>query len=292
MHAKNLNKISNGIWFLLIKLVILPVKLVGHLVKKIRIMFGLAYSIENHQGYYVFTPGKKKQRKAKPKAFLAIFCLLFASNLLTYFLFGKSIIPIPIDSPFTFSHSEVSVLPQKLFLKDKAAIYISNIEQFEEKVKRVSSELDIAPEWLMAVMYSESKFNPSALNFRGSGATGLIQIMVPALKDINDRLGTEYYMSDLKKMNALNQLDLVAAYLSIQKERYRGYNNLTDLYLAILFPRALSSMDKNYTLYANPSRAYKQNRGLDENKDGRVSILDIDQRMERMYADAYHAPVR
>ena len=291
MFTKNLNKISNGVWLLLIKMVLLPYKLVGHLVKKIGIMFGLTYSIENHQGYYVFTPGKKKPKRAKPSAFLAIVVLLFASNLLTYMLFGRSIIPVSIETPFNFSNTVVSESPKALFLKEKAATYIPNINEFEQKVNRVSTDLDIAPSWLMAVMYSESKFNPAALNFRGSGATGLIQIMVPALKDINIRLGTKYYMKDLKQMGALDQLDLVAAYLSIQKERYRGYNNLTDLYLAILFPKALSSMDKNYTLYASPSRAYKQNRGLDENQDGRVTILDIDQRMERMFADAYHAPV-
>ncbi|MEO1448552.1 MAG: hypothetical protein AAFV07_03440, partial [Bacteroidota bacterium] len=50
------------------------------------------------------------------------------------------------------------------------------------------------------------------------------------------------------------------------------------------------NQDYCYTLYASPAQAYKQNSGLDENKDGRVTVSDIDRRMQRLYAPAYMAP--
>ncbi|MEM7370698.1 MAG: transglycosylase SLT domain-containing protein [Bacteroidota bacterium] len=175
---------------------------------------------------------------------------------------------------------------KRLYLLDEAGQYIANVEEFELKVKDVSRSLDIPPEWLMAVMYSESRFNPSVLNHRGSGATGLIQFMVPAVKDLNRRLGTSFYMSDIKRMSAIDQLDLVREYLQTMRERYGEYDSLTDLYLAILYPRAMEN-GQDYVLYAKPSKKYAQNIGLDEDHNGSVSVSDIDNRMKRVFPEAY-----
>ena len=170
----------------------------------------------------------------------------------------------------------------------EAGQHITDVDAFEEKVKIVASNLDIPPEWLMAVMYSESRFNPSVRNHRGSGATGLIQFMVPAVKDLNRRLGTRFYMHDIRQMSANEQMDLVQEYLQTMRERYRDFESLTDLYLAILYPKALEK-EGNYIMYSRPSRMYAQNIGLDENKDGSVSVSDIDQRMKRIFPVAYMA---
>ncbi|MBK6888585.1 MAG: lytic transglycosylase domain-containing protein [Sphingobacteriales bacterium] len=169
-----------------------------------------------------------------------------------------------------------------LYLLKVATPYLAQPQKFEDKVRTVSQQLQIPPEWLMAVMHSESSFNAAARNLKGSGATGLIQFMPQIAK----QLGTT--TDKLHKMSHLKQLDYVYDYLhSIKQQRKVSYTNLTNLYLAILYPAALGN-DPCYTLYAKPAIQYRQNAGLDENKDGKVTIYDIDQRLKRMYPTAYN----
>ncbi|MDP5172648.1 MAG: transglycosylase SLT domain-containing protein [Bacteroidia bacterium] len=169
-----------------------------------------------------------------------------------------------------------------LFLMEKASLFVSDTEAFEGKVVEISSMLGIAPEWLMAVMYSESKFDASVENLKGSGATGLIQFMDGTAQEMNISL------ERLARMNHLQQLEYVYLYLQTVRERYGDYQDLTDLYLAVLYPKARGQRN-GYTLYAKPSKQYAQNSGLDENKDGRVTVGDIEQRMMRLYPTAFQA---
>lgn len=185
---------------------------------------------------------------------------------------------------FSVGHTEFidNGLPSNyLYLMDEARKHIKQTRDFEFKVRQVAEKLEVAPEWLMAVMYSESRFDAGVSNFKGSGAVGLIQWMPVTAKE----LGTT--VDELKKMPATLQMDYVYAYLNKVKNRYGSYNSLTDLYLAILYPRSLEGNDMCYTLYAKPSVAYKQNSGLDHNKDGRVTVSDIDQRMMKKFTSAY-----
>ena len=174
-------------------------------------------------------------------------------------------------------------LPEQLYLMDKASLFVSETVRFEQKVREIAATLQVAPEWLMAVMYSESKFDAGVLNYQGSGATGLIQFMPAAASELNVSL------PQLQQMGHLQQLEYVYRYLAKVRERYGDFTSLTDLYLAILYPRACKQ-DYCYTLYAKPGKSYSQNSGLDENKDGRVTVSDIDRRMQRLYPTAYQAP--
>ena len=79
--------------------------------------------------------------------------------------------------------------------------------------------------------------------------------MVNTVKDLNRKLGTQLYMSDIRNMDAVTQMDLVYAYLQNVREKYGDFKTLTDLYLAILYPRAVGK-DYCYTLYATPSQKY------------------------------------
>ena len=92
----------------------------------------------------------------------------------------------------------------------------------------------------------------------------------------------------IRNMNHIEQLDLVYRYLNDKRKQYGDFESLTELYLAILYPKALNE-EYCYTLYANPSVAYKMNSGLDMDKDGRVTIQDIDKRMKKVYSTAYMA---
>jgi hypothetical protein len=173
------------------------------------------------------------------------------------------------------------VKPQ-LYLMDKAKIHTPLPTVFEAKVRNVAELLKVQPEWLMAVMYSECRFDHDKYNLKGSGAVGLIQFMPETAKE----MGTS--TQAIANMSHEQQLDLVWRYLQAYREKYGDYKSLCDLYLAILYPKARTG-DMCYTLYESPSKAYKQNIGLDEDKDGRVTVGDIDKRMKRLYPFAYVA---
>ncbi len=168
----------------------------------------------------------------------------------------------------------------QLYLLDEAGRFIPDTESFSSKVKEVSQELQVPPEWIMAVMKAESGFNPTVRNKKGSGAVGLIQFMPAVAKELQVR------PSELAQMEAHIQMDFVQQYLQQVRARYGEYQSLTDLYLGILYPKA-RYQDPCFALYAKPSKSYIQNAGLDENGDGVVSIHDIDQRMKRMFPIAY-----
>ena len=81
-----------------------------------------------------------------------------------------------------------------------------NREEFTEKVASICSQLNIKPDWLMFVMWFESKLNPQAVN-PISGATGLIQFMPSTARG----LGTTTDV--LRHMKNVKQLDYVLAYV-------------------------------------------------------------------------------
>ena len=64
-----------------------------------------------------------------------------------------------------------------LYLMDKAKEHTNDYGEFERKVRIMARNLSVPPEWVMAVIHSESRFNPQVKNRKGSGAKGLIQWM-------------------------------------------------------------------------------------------------------------------
>ena len=140
----------------------------------------------------------------------------------------------------------------------------SNKAEFLAKVENISAKLLIDPNWLMAVMYKESRLNPQAVNSRG-GATGLIQFM-PATAQA---LGTS--TAALKAMTNVQQLDYVYKYY---KPYITKLNSYPDLYLATFFPAALGKSD-DYILQTSKLSAATiadANPGIDLNKDRKITV--------------------
>ncbi len=176
--------------------------------------------------------------------------------------------------------SERGAQQHSLYLFGEASRFIDEIELFIKKVDEISQKLKVAPEWLMAIMYSESRFQYKVKNYRGSGAIGLIQFM-PATAE---ELGTS--TEQLQQMSPVEQLDYVYLYLNQVQHRYGRFQSITDVYLAVLFPKALNQNDC-YALYYQPSTKYQMNKGLDLNKDGVVTKGDIDHYLSKNYPIAY-----
>ncbi len=115
---------------------------------------------------------------------------------------------------------------------------------------------------LMAIIAFETgrMFSPSVRNPRSS-ATGLIQFMAATAK----ALGTS--TKALAAMTPEGQLDYVERYFRPHASRIK---TLEDMYMTVLWPRAVGRT-LEYVLWKTGTRAFAVNRGLDLNRDGRVT---------------------
>lgn len=149
-------------------------------------------------------------------------------------------------------------------------------QTFRDRVWWICRTLDFNPDDLMACMAWESgrSFSPSKQNLAGSGATGLIQFMPATARS----LGTT--TAALAQMTAENQLNFVYKYLRPWKGKVK---DLSDLYMTILWPKAVGK-PADYALFTG-GVAYRQNAGLDTNRDGRVTKAECSAKLYAMKAE-------
>ena len=154
---------------------------------------------------------------------------------------------------------------------------------FEQTVRNISASLGINPNWLMMVMWSESRLNAQAVNKQpgdsdnpqlrsASRATGLIQFM----PDTAIKLGST--TKALYAMNAIDQLGYVYKYFKPWAGRMKNY---FDLYFVTFFPEAIGKPD-DYVLQTpkiSATTIARQNPFFDVNKDGKLTVSEIKRRM-------------
>ena len=150
-----------------------------------------------------------------------------------------------------------------------------NREEFTEKVNNISDELGIEANWLMFVMWFESKLNPQAVN-PISGATGLVQFMPSTARG----LGTTTAV--LKAMNNVQQLDYVLAYLRPYRGRMKTW---VDVYLSVFYPKAMG----NPNFVITPDIVAKQNKIFDLNGDLDISVKEIEEALRKQIPAKYRA---
>ncbi len=145
--------------------------------------------------------------------------------------------------------------------------------EFTEKVNNICTELRIEANWLMFVMWFESKLNPQAVN-PISGATGLIQFMPNTARS----LGTT--TAALRHMSNVQQLDYVLAYLRPYKGRMKRW---VDVYLAVFYPKAMGKPDFVIT----SDIVARQNKIFDINKDLDISVKEIETVLRKRIPEKY-----
>lgn len=153
--------------------------------------------------------------------------------------------------------------------------YIPNPKaEFCTKLQSICDKLHISAEWLLAVMYIESRINPYAVN-KYSGATGLIQFMPATAKS----LGTT--TAELLNMTAVDQLDYVYLYL----KPYTGkMHSLMDVYFAIFFPAAIGK-PSDYVLQTSKLSAgliASQNPAYDINSDSEIKVAEVESKIYKI----------
>jgi len=151
-------------------------------------------------------------------------------------------------------------------------IDVSTIQDpdFNKKLDNIANQLGVNSSDLLAIMKQESGVNPHARNKQG-GATGLIQFMPNTAR----RLGTT--TDDLIKMTAVQQLDYVYKYFKMVG--IRPGMKLGDLYMAVFMPKYVGHDDTTVLGASGASgfsgKVYAQNKVLDRNKDGTITIADV-----------------
>lgn len=142
---------------------------------------------------------------------------------------------------------------------------------------------DDHPSWLMSCMAFESAetFSSTIRNAAGSGAVGLIQFMPATAKD----LGTN--TAALAMMSPEEQLFYVKKYFHPYRNRIAS---LDDMYMAILLPSMIGK-PADFKLFTAPTISYRQNSGLDANKDGSVTKAEaaakVRQKLEKGLTDPF-----
>lgn len=136
---------------------------------------------------------------------------------------------------------------------------------FLNEVSRVSKKLNIKEEDLLKAIQFETagSFDP-AQPAGTSNAVGLIQFMPKTAEG----LGTT--TAELSKMSRAQQMKYVDKHLSMfLKDKDKEYD-FGDLYMAIHWPAAVGKSN-DYVMYSEGSKNYSANKGLDINKDGKVT---------------------
>jgi hypothetical protein len=147
---------------------------------------------------------------------------------------------------------------------------------FVEKVKIIAQKLGIDPDWLMGVMWQESRLRPTAKNSI-SGATGLIQFMP------NTALSLGTTTQALAAMDAVTQLDYVYKYYA----PYAGQvHSFADTYFVTFFPAAIGKPD-DWVLQTGSLSAEKiatQNNIYDVNRDGKLTVAEVKSKLPNVDA--------
>lgn len=153
--------------------------------------------------------------------------------------------------------------------------------EFINGVKAIANKYNTEPANILAAMHFETggSFSPSIRNQAGSGATGLIQFMPSTAKN----LGTT--TDALASMSRVDQLSYVDQYFSGAGLGKNSHNNVNDVYMAILWPKAVGQPD-DYVLFSKGTKAYEQNKGLDIDGNGVVTKADASRKV-RSFVEAY-----
>jgi hypothetical protein len=170
----------------------------------------------------------------------------------------------PVDAPVSPQHRRAIVWGAKVS------------ETFRDRVWWICDTLGFDPDNLMTCMAWESgrTFSASVRNMAGSGAVGLIQFMPSTAVGLGTTAGA------LASMTAEDQLRYVYKYLRPWGGRI---NDLADMYMTILFPKAVGKPD-DYALFTG-GVAYRENSGLDVNRDGEVTKAEAAAKLYALKAE-------
>lgn len=150
----------------------------------------------------------------------------------------------------------------------------TNKADFLQELKRYCNLLAVNPEWVMVVMYAESRLNEKAVNPK-TRATGLIQFMP------GTAVGLGTTVENLKALSNVQQLYYVYKYFAPYAGRI---SSVYDLYKIVFFP-AMLGKSGDWVLQTSKLSAEtiaRANSIIDLNKDRKITVSEFEQ-----YVTAY-----
>lgn len=152
--------------------------------------------------------------------------------------------------------------------------------EFKKAILEMCDTLNIKVPHLMTVFHVETigSFKPDKKS--PIGAVGLVQFTSSTAK----WLKTDVY--SLSKMTRTQQLKYVARYFYGVKKYYGELVSLEDVFMAVHYPKAIKK-GLYSTVYKEGSKAYKNNRFNDRNKDGKVTKYEISNFVRSIYKKYY-----
>lgn len=158
----------------------------------------------------------------------------------------------------------------KLIHIDHPNIPVSIRPAFAKKVTDIAAWLGIDPNWLMQVMYAESRLNARAQNIKNKRliAAGILQWTKAS--------GFPGAPQSVLKYNHLQQLDEVKKYFTPYRGKMHSY---FDVYLVTFFPAAVGQGDHYVFATGNlpASLIANQNPAIDTIKDGKITMAEFKQ---------------
>lgn len=168
---------------------------------------------------------------------------------------GDGSLPAAAEMPMPPAHSNVQTLAwgQRVSAEFRKRVF---------DICRTFQWTDDHANWLMACIAFETgqSFDPAIKNQAGSGATGLIQFMPRTARGLGTTTGA------LAQMTAVQQLEFVEKYF---RPYHKRIHSLPDMYMAILMPKYVGK--EPHAVLFSEGIAYRQNSGLDVNRDGKVT---------------------
>ena len=137
-----------------------------------------------------------------------------------------------------------------------------------------------AVDWLMSCMHFETggTFSPTIQNGAGAKYFGLIQFGDMAAAD----LGTT--TASLRVLPQLEQLKWVFKYFDMWAKRGKTFTQLEDFYLTIFYPKAVGQKADTVIFRKDvEATGYRQNSGFDYDKDGQITVGEINARLYDTY---------
>lgn len=137
------------------------------------------------------------------------------------------------------------------------------------ELSRCARRIGVPAYWLDAVIYSESRRNPQAVN-KDSDAVGLIQFMPFTLA------GLGLTRNQVMTATVAQHFEYVARYFEAQYKAFgivprRDLTDPAKLYNVVFYPKAV----KDGLFLRRGSPAYDLNSGLDHNGDGAITDGDM-----------------
>lgn len=150
-------------------------------------------------------------------------------------------------------------------------------DEFFVRLNEMCNRLKVKPEDMLAIMYLESGLDPNVANPKFT-ARGLTQIEPYILKN----LGWKGSYNEFGKLNAIDQLPYIEKYFRNVLGKAGQVRSPTQLYIANFWPAALRNPD---VMKGDPSavivdsakypKEYHDNKGLDVDKDGKITYGDL-----------------